>query len=82
MVHKMLQNIVDIHLMKISFENLEGKILTSIPKERHAKHRHMITSCESGLKYEWGAFFFFYERKENSRSFIIDVTCSYRMDLS
>ena len=41
----------------------------------------MITSCESGLKHEWGAFFF-NERKENSQSFIMDVTCSYRMDLS
>ena len=41
----------------------------------------MITSCGSGLKYEWGGWGG-YERKENSRSFIIDVTCSYRMDLS
>ena len=47
-----------------------------MPK-RHTKHGHMITSCESDLRYEWGAlffffFFFFNERNENSRSFIMD----------
>ena len=30
------------------------------PKERHAKHGHMITSYESGLKCEWGALYFFF----------------------
>ena len=54
------------------------------PKERHAKQGHMITPCESDLTYEWGgfSFFFFNGRKENSRSFIMDVMCSYRIDLS
>ena len=70
MVHRMLQRIVDIkciHLMKISLDNLDENVLTSIPKSQRETRQARTHHVKVVLNMTGELFFcFFYERKKNS----------------